>query len=104
MPTTLGGKPIINFSSKDSLGLTNHPLVKEAAKAAVDKYACGLSSSRVQATTVEHVELEERLPPWFKMPACLVTTPGYQAMVGTPIALADVDTPLVPDQRTHARI
>ena len=102
--TTIGGKPIINFSSNDYLGLTNHPLVKEAAKAAVDKYACGLSSSRVQATTVEHVELEARLAAWFKMPSCLVTTTGYQAMVGTLMSLADVDTTLVLDQLSHACI
>ena len=54
------GKPVVNFSSNDYLGLTNHPKVKEAAHKAVDKYACGLSSSRLQATTVEHVELEQR--------------------------------------------
>ena len=59
--TTLAGKPIVNFSSNDYLGLTNHPKAKEAAKAAVDRYAMGLSSSRPQATTVAHVELEERL-------------------------------------------
>jgi glycine C-acetyltransferase len=62
---TLDGKPIVNFSSNDYLGLTNHPKVKEAAKKAVDKYACGLSSSRLQATTVEHVELEARLARFF---------------------------------------
>src|SRR5271156_4651390 len=56
--TRIAGQEIINFSSNDYLGLTNHPKVKEAAKAAVDKYACGLSSSRPQATTSEHVELE----------------------------------------------
>ena len=59
--TRIDGQPIINFSSNDYLGLTNHPKVKEAAKAAVEKFACGLSSSRVQATTTMHVELEERL-------------------------------------------
>ncbi|MFO0681642.1 MAG: pyridoxal phosphate-dependent aminotransferase family protein [Sandaracinus sp.] len=102
--TTIAGKPLVNFSSNDYLGLTNHPKVKEAARAAVDKYACGLSSSRVQATTVAHVELEERLASWFQMPKCLVTTTGYQAMVGTIMSLADVDTTLVLDQLSHACI
>ena len=55
--TTIAGKPIINFSGNDYLGLTTHPKAKEAAKAAVDRFACGLSSSRVQATTTAHVEL-----------------------------------------------
>src|SRR6187200_961010 len=63
--TQIGGKPIINFSSNDYLGLTNHPRVKEAAKKAIDTFACGLSSSRPQATTTEHVALENRLARWF---------------------------------------
>ena len=102
--TTIAGQPIINFSSNDYLGLTDHPKVKEAAKAAVDRYACGLSSSRVQATTVAHVELEERLARWFRFPSCIVTTTGYQAMVGTIMSLADKDTTLVLDNLSHACI
>jgi glycine C-acetyltransferase len=102
--TSIAGRPVVNFSSNDYLGLTTHPKVKEAAKAAVDRYACGLSSSRVQATTVAHIELEERLARWFGFPKCLITTTGYQAMVGTIMALADLDTTLVLDQLSHACI
>ena len=102
--SSIAGKEVINFSSNDYLGLTNHPKVKEAAKAAVDKYACGLSSSRPQATTVEHVELERRLAAWFGFPACLMFTTGYQAMLGTIAALADKDTTLVLDAFSHACI
>jgi 8-amino-7-oxononanoate synthase len=102
--TTVAGKPIINFSSNDYLGLTNHPKVKEAAKKAIDKYACGLSSSRLQATTVEHVELEQRLARWFGYEKCLVLTTGYQSMLGLIAGSADKDTTLVLDSYSHACI
>jgi 7-keto-8-aminopelargonate synthetase-like enzyme len=102
--TKVAGRDIINFSSNDYLGLTNHPKVKAAAIAAVEKYACGLSSSRVQATTTEHVDLERRLAKWFGFPDCLTFTTGYQAMVGTIMALADKDTTLILDAYAHACI
>jgi 8-amino-7-oxononanoate synthase len=102
--TTIGGKPIVNFSSNDYLGLTNHPKVKEAAKAAVDQFACGLSSSRVQATATLHVELEERLANWFGYEKSLIFTTGYQTMVGTIQSLADKDTTIVLDNLSHACI
>ena len=102
--TQIDGKPIINFSSNDYLGLTNHPKVKEAAHKAVDKYACGLSSSRVQATTVEHVELEKRLAKWFGFEKCLMFTTGYQAMLGTIVSMADKDTTVILDSFSHACI
>src|SRR5262245_47511973 len=102
--TSIDGKPIINFSSNDYLGLTNHPRVKEASKKAIDKYACGLSSSRPQATTTEHVVLERRLAKWFGYESCLTFTTGYQAMLGTIVSLADKDTTLILDSYSHACI
>ncbi len=100
----IGGRPITNFSSNDYLGLTTHPKVKEAAKRAVESFACGLSSSRPQATTTEHVRLEQRLAGWMGFEKCLVFTTGYQAMLGTIAALADKDTTLVLDAYSHACI
>ena len=102
--TQIAGRPIVNFSSNDYLGLTNHPKVKAASIRAVEKYACGLSSSRVQATTVEHVELEKRLAKWFGFESCLMFTTGYQAMLGTLVSLADKDTTIVLDSLSHACI
>ena len=102
--SSIDGKPVINFSSNDYLGLTTHPKVKEASIEAVKKYSCGLSSSRVQATTVAHVELEERLANWFGYESCLLFTTGYQAMVGLIAALGDKDTTLVLDNLAHACI
>ena len=102
--STIAGKPTVNFSSNDYLGLTNHPKVKEASIEAVKRFSCGLSSSRVQATTTAHVELEERLARWFGYPKCLLFTTGYQAMVGTLMSLADKDTTLILDNLAHACI
>jgi glycine C-acetyltransferase len=102
--TTIAGHPIVNFSSNDYLGLTNDPRVKKAAHEAVEKYACGLSSSRVQATTTEHVDLERRLAKWFGFETALMFTTGYQAMVGTLESLVDKDTTVVLDSYSHACI
>lgn len=102
--TSVDGHPIINFSSNDYLGLTNHPQVKEAAKAAVDRFACGMSSSRIQATATVHVEIEQRLAAWYGFESALVFTTGYQAMVGTIQALADQDTTIALDNLSHACI
>ena len=102
--TTIEGKPVVNFSSNDYLGLTTHPKVKEAAQAAVEQFSCGLSSSRVQATTTAHLELEERLAKWYGFDKALIFTTGYQAMVGTIMSLADKDTTIVLDNLSHACI
>jgi glycine C-acetyltransferase len=102
--TSIDGKPIVHFSSNDYLGLTSHPKVKEAAKRAVDEYACGLSSSRPQATTTEHVRFEERMARWMGFEQCLTFTTGYQAMLGTIATLADKDTTLILDAYSHACI
>jgi glycine C-acetyltransferase len=102
--TQIAGKKVVNFSSNDYLGLTTHPRVKEAARKAVDKYGCGLSSSRVQATTTEHVDLERRFAEWFGFEKCLLFTTGYQAMVGTLMSLADQDTTIILDSFSHACI
>lgn len=102
--TRIAGKPVVNFSSNDYLGLTSHPKAKEAAKAAIDTFACGLSSSRPQATTTAHVELEERLARFFGFESALTFTTGYQAMVGAIMAYADSDVTLVLDNLSHACI
>jgi glycine C-acetyltransferase len=102
--TSIAGKPIVNFSSNDYLGLTDHPKAKEAAKRAVDLYGCGLSSSRPQATTTAHVELEQRLAAFFGFESALTFTTGYQAMLSVISAFADQDTTLVLDNLSHACI
>jgi 8-amino-7-oxononanoate synthase len=58
---TMNGKKVLMFGSNSYLGLTNHPLLKEAAKKAVDKYGSGCAGSRFLNGTLDlHIELEEK--------------------------------------------
>ena len=58
----------------------------------------------MHATTTAHVELEQRLAKYFGFEKALITTTGYQAMVGTVMSLADRDTTLILDNLSHACI
>jgi hypothetical protein len=42
----VGGRKTLMFGSNSYLGLTNHPKIKEAVKAAVEKYGSGCAGSR----------------------------------------------------------
>src|ERR1700678_3419605 len=44
---SIEGKPFINFSSYNYLGLNGHPEVSEAAKQAIDRYGTSVSASRL---------------------------------------------------------
>lgn len=43
----IAGNDVISFTSFDYLGLTSHPAVVSAAKAAIDKFGCGATASRM---------------------------------------------------------
>ena len=43
---TYQGKELLMFGSNSYLGLTTHPKIKEAAKAALEKYGSGCAGSR----------------------------------------------------------
>ena len=52
------GKDVLMFGSNSYLGLSNDPRLKEAAKAAIDKYGTSCSGSRFLNGTLDiHVEL-----------------------------------------------
>ena len=53
------GKKVLMLGSNSYLGLTNHPKIKEAAQAAVEKYGTGCAGSRFLNGTLDiHLELE----------------------------------------------
>ena len=60
--TVAGGQHVINFCANNYLGLSSHPKVIAAAKAAVDTHGYGMSSVRFICGTQDiHKELEKKI-------------------------------------------
>ena len=101
----IGGKPVLMFGSNSYLGLTNHPKIKEAAKAATDRYGTGCAGSRFLNGTLRiHIELEERLADHLKQEAVLLYSTGFQSNLGAIAPLAGRHDYILIDERVHASI
>ena len=60
--TIEGGKTVLNFCANNYLGLSSHPKVIEAAKAAIDSHGFGMSSVRFICGTQDiHKTLEKKI-------------------------------------------
>jgi 8-amino-7-oxononanoate synthase len=101
----INGETKVMLGSNNYLGLTQHPKVKEAARAAVERYGSGCTGSRLMNGTLDlHVELERRLAEWMKCEAALVFTTGFQTNLGTISALVGRHDTVVIDRSDHASI
>ncbi|HEY1171893.1 MAG TPA: 8-amino-7-oxononanoate synthase [Verrucomicrobiae bacterium] len=99
------GSECLNFSSNDYLGLANHPLLKEAAIKAIEKYGVGSGASRLICGNIRpHVELEEAIAAFKGTEAALAFSSGYAAAVGTISALLGRDDIVVLDKLCHASL
>ncbi|MBC8035528.1 MAG: pyridoxal phosphate-dependent aminotransferase family protein [Chitinophagaceae bacterium] len=101
----LDGKKVLMFGSNSYLGLTNHPLVKEAAKRATDKYGTGCAGSRFLNGTLDiHIELERRLAAYTGKEAAVLFSTGFQANLGILSSLTGRNDYLILDEYDHASI
>src|SRR5664279_5686643 len=101
----IDGKKMIMVGSNNYLGLTNHPKVKEAAIAAVQKYGSGCAGTRFLNGTLDiHVQLEEKLASFFRKEAALTFSTGYQTNLGIITSLAGKHDVVVIDKLDHASI
>jgi len=100
------GKKMVMAGSNNYLGLTAHPLVKEAALKAVEKYGTGCSGSRYLTGTLDlHIELEKKLAEFFGTEAVLLFSTGYQTAQGIiPTLVQGRDEYVVSDKDNHACI
>jgi len=99
------GRKILMFGSNSYLGLTNHPKVKEAARAAVEKYGSGCAGSRFLNGTLDiHLKLEESLARLMGKEAVLVYSTGFQVNLGVISALVGKRDYVLCDKSNHASI
>jgi 8-amino-7-oxononanoate synthase len=101
----INGKKVLMFGSNSYLGLTNHPKVKAAAIAAINKYGTGCAGSRFLNGTLDiHIELENKLAQLVNKDAALCYSTGFQVNLGVVSLLAGRHDYLLLDELDHASI
>ena len=101
----IDGRTLLNLSSNDYLGFANHPMLKEAAIKATEKFGAGSGASRlICGSLAPHHELEEALARFKDTEAALTFSTGYAAALGTICSLAGKDDVIVLDKLVHASI
>src|SRR5882672_1552590 len=97
------GRRLLSFSCNDYLNLTQHPALKQAASAALERYGVGSGASRL--VTGNHplfAELEARLARLKQTEAACVFGSGYLANIGIIPALIGADDLVLMDELAHA--
>jgi 8-amino-7-oxononanoate synthase len=98
-------RDLLNFASYNYLGLSYRPEVKEAIKAAVDKFGAGSSGSPIlSGNTALLKELKEKIARFKGKEDALIFPTGYSANVGLIAGLMRSGDLIVADQYAHASV
>ncbi len=101
----LDGRPVLVLCSGNSLGLADHPRVREAAADAAMRWGVGAGACRVTSGTMTlHRRLEERLARFLGADATVVFGSGSLANLGVIPALARKGEVVFHDELAHASI
>ncbi len=99
------GKEVVNLSSNNYLGLTNHPKMREAAKKAIDQYGAGAGAVRpIAGTMTLHKQLEEKLARFKGVEATLVFSSGFTANQGAIQSLVGKGDAIYSEELNHGSI
>jgi len=102
---TIDGRRVLNFCTNNYLGLANHPRLKEAARAAVEKWGVGPAAVRTIAGTQGlHLELEHRLAAFKKVEDALYVQSGFCANQAAIPPLVGKEDVIFSDRLNHASI
>ena len=102
---TFDHRSVVNLSSNNYLGLTTHPLLRQRALEAIERYGVGSGSVRTIAGTMSiHMELERRLAEFKQVEAVVVFQSGFTANAGTVSAILGKEDVVISDELNHASI
>ncbi len=101
----LDAREVLLLCSNNYLGLADHPLLKEAAICAIERYGVSSGASRLVSGTMElHEALEARLAAFKGTESALVFNSGYAANTGIIPALIGKGDVIFSDRLNHASI
>lgn len=99
------GKKVLNLCANNYLGFANHPQLKEAAKAAIDKYGVGPAAVRTIAGTQKlHLELEAKLAAFKHVEDVITFQSGFVANQAVIPAITGAEDAIFSDEFNHASI
>lgn len=100
------GKPLLNWSLNNYLGLANHPEVRKADAEGAEKFGLALpmGARMMSGNSDLHEQLEKGLSALVKKEDTILCNFGYQAMVSAIDALVDRHDVIVYDAESHACI
>ncbi len=103
--TIQGGQHVLNFCANNYLGLSSHPKVIEAAKAAIDSHGFGLSSVRFICGTQDiHKTLEEKVSTFLGTEDTILYAAAFDANGGVFEPLFGEKDAIISDSLNHASI
>lgn len=96
---------VVNLCANNYLGLANHPAIREAAHAALDRYGYGMASVRfICGTQTVHKELEARLSAFFGFEDTILYSSCFDANGGLFETLLGEEDAVISDALNHASI
>ncbi len=99
------GKPLVNFSSNDYLGLANCDQLKQATAQAAEKWGTGSGASHLVCGHFSlHDELQQQVAEFVGAEKAIVFSTGYMANLAIPAAFLSRHDLLVQDKLNHASL
>jgi glycine C-acetyltransferase len=99
------GEPVLNLCANNYLGLAQHPLVLEAAKAALDQWGYGMASVRfICGTQGVHKALEAKISEFLGTEDTILYSSCFDANGGMFETLLGEEDAIISDELNHASI